>query len=117
MPQRFVFAAVGIGMFALVGCSGTTPGVAWQPGVVTVAPPISKNPVVANSIAAAVQALTLLERVALQYTSSPHADPVLKERIKQYDRYAYDAVMKARRNEATLDFALAAINAFQAVIP
>lgn len=102
-------------------------------GVVTTAPPpgpvvapIAKTPVVANSVAAAQIALTELEKLAIRYTTLPECapvsprlchDPVVKARIKEYDNYAFNAVMAARRGVGSLESAVAAINALQSILP
>lgn len=97
------------------------------PAAAPALPPAARTPVVAKSVAAAQIALTNLERLALRYTSLPRcgspgatpvcSDPATVQRIKDYDNVAFDAVMRARRNSALLDFAVGAINALQAVIP
>lgn len=89
--------------------------------------PIAKTPVIAKSVAAAQIALTELERLALRYTTLPECgpaaaprlchDPVLKARIKEYDTYAFNAVMSARRGVGSLETAVAAITAFRDLIP
>jgi hypothetical protein len=79
-----------------------------------------------RSIVAAQQTLTTLERTALAYTSLPAcetprvhpcADPDIKARIKAADMIAYNAVMRARRNQGSLADALVAIDALERVIP
>lgn len=88
--------------------------------------PIAKTPIVAKSVAAAQVALTELEKLALQYTTLPECvpagprlchDPVVKARIKEYDTYAYNAVMAARRGAGSLETAVKAIVALQAILP
>lgn len=131
--QKSIIGAMMFGAtLALAGCGSGTIAIptlppTQPPAVTAPAAPISKNPIIANSVAGAQQALTLLERAALRYTTLPRcgspgatilcSDPERVQRIKDADNIAFDAVMKARRNEATLDFALSAINAFNAVLP
>lgn len=88
--------------------------------------PQARTPIVAKTVAAAQIALTELERLALRYTSLPECkpggprachDPAIKARIKEYDNYAFNVVMAARRNAARVEDAVDAINRFQAVIP
>lgn len=88
--------------------------------------PIAKTPIVANSVAAAEIALTGLEKIAVQYTSLPECtptaprvchDPVIKAKIKEYDSYAFNAVMAARRGAGSLEMAVKAISALQSILP
>lgn len=88
--------------------------------------PIAKTPIVAKSVAAAQVALTQLEKLALRYTTLPECgptapklchDPVIKAQIKEYDTYAFNAVMAARRGAGSLETAVSAIVAFQKIIP
>lgn len=111
MRKVFVTAVLVVG---LSGCAGTSEKRALV------------DDAVARDVAAARQILTTVERAALRYTSLPPcgtnpsvacADPVKKEMIKRADRVAYDAVMRARRNEATLTEALIAIDELQKLIP
>lgn len=81
-------------------------------------------PVIDNSVAAAEVTLTAAERTALIYTSLPRcpkvticSDPVIVAKIRRLDNEAYDAVKLARKDAGLISGAIAAIAAFQAVIP
>lgn len=88
--------------------------------------PIAKTPIVASSVAAAEIALSELEKLALRYTTLPECgpasprtchDPAIKARIKEYDSYAFNAVMAARRGAGSLESAVKAISALQSILP
>lgn len=81
--------------------------------------------IITNGIAAAEIALTNAEILALDYTRLPRcmprmslacSDPVIVQKIKDADNRAYAAVVAARRNQAMIGVAWAAIDAFSGTI-
>lgn len=111
-----------VAMLALASCS--------NPAAPTVQPippaPVSSNPRISNTVAAVEIALTNAEKLALHYTALPRcgasapplcSDPATVQRIKDADNTAYNAVVKARSDEALIGVAFAAVSTFSALIP
>jgi len=118
-PRKLAAAGLVLaaGVFLIAGCAGNGPA------------GVSEKPMIGNGVAAAEQALTLAERIALRYTSLPQCgsevkgfiprchDPAIKAKIKALDNTAFNAVMAARNNEALLSVAVSAIGNLSAAVP
>lgn len=123
--------AFGLSLSFLAGCADKAAppvtGAVPPSAVVAPLPAPSSVPIVANSVSAAGQALTLAMKTAKVYTDLPRCDAagatvlcsdreVVRE-IRAAAIKAHNAYLAARRNEALLGAAVTAISFFSNIIP
>lgn len=122
--MRKIVLVLGLaGMMA--GCQTQVPPAALPTVPVPQTASVPAHEVVVKSVVAAEQALTVVERIALAYVSLPRcgrtearlcSDSQVVARIRDLDQRAFDAVMAARRNQGTVEFAWAAVEALRAFV-
>ena len=130
MNRILMTTAAGLLALNLAACSGTPPVFTPPSATVIEAPRATGAPSnidqVNRGVAAAEQTLTLLFRAATAYTSLPRCDTSAaricsdRETARQIRRYAiqaHNALVMARRNEASVEHVWRAIDLLGAVIP
>lgn len=127
MTRVKVLLTVCLILVLVSGCDAVQkvlPGVVPSP-VAAVSPP-AVHEITSKSIVAIQQSLTLAERIALEYVKLPRcgktsaricSDPNIVRQIADADDQAYNAVMAARRNQGSLEFAWQMVENFKRIIP